>query len=293
MAGVMYQFSWELKKACKRMFRYLLGYLLALFFLFLFYKLQKESIISLCAKLYELPDEVLGFLGLRSKPDFLQGYAWLTYLLQVFRIAAVVFAMHLGVESMVGWEEKRLAVFFLSQPKSRFQAWWKKQAAGILTLLVSNIILALVETLFVYWISITVYRMRIREIFADIAGLHFQMFLIQMIFFLLMGGAALWFYKKRHAGDLIFYFTILSFLVNVWGEILDFAGFVMESLMGLQVQNVMASLNKLRVIEKASLFWWLSPMEPRQFSVIGTGIILFVVVLGNWLLFWRREIIEE
>lgn len=292
MADVMYQFGWELNKVCKRTVRYLTVFLLALFFLFLFYKLQKEAIVNFSRKLYELPEQVLGFLGLRTQPDFLRGYAWLTYLLQLFQIGFVVFSMYLGVFCMTGWEENRLSVFFLTKPSSRFQAWWKKQAAGLLALLFSNAVLVLAETLLVYWVSITVFRMRIGEICGDIAMIHLRLFLIQALLFFLMGGASLLFSKKSHAANLIFYFTILSFLLTVWEEILNFSGFIMKELMHQQPGAVMGLLKKLCVLEKISVFSWLSTMEPRTFSVLFSVLCLIGAVLFNWFLFWRREFWE-
>lgn len=292
MADVMYQFSWEWKRIWEKTIRYLAVFLLSLFFLFLFYKLQKEAIVNFSRKLYELPVPVLGFLGLRTQPDFLQGYVWLTYLLQVFQIGSVVFAMYLGVFCMTGWEENRLAVFFLTQPSSRFRAWWKKQAAGLLGLLLSNAVLVLAETLLVYWVSILVFRMRIGNIFGDIAHIHLRLLLIQVLLFFLVGGASLLFSKKSHSANLIFYFTILSFLLAVWREILDFSGFIMKELMHRQSGTVMAVLKKLSVLEQVSFFSWLSPLEPRSFSLLFSVLCLAGAVLLNWALFWRRDIRE-
>lgn len=293
MADVMYQFSWELKKACRRTLRFLAGFLLLLFFFFLFYKLQKEAIVSFSRKLYELPEQVLGFLGLKAQPDFLRGSAWLAYLLQPFQIGAVVFAMYLGVFCMTGWEENRLSVFFLAKPFSRFQAWWKKQAAGLLALLVCNMVLVLAETAFVYWVSITVFRIRILEIFRDIAQMHLRLFLIQTLLFFLIGGASLLFSKKRQSANLIFYFTIFSFLLAVWQEILDFTGFIMKELLHRQPGAVIALLKKLCVLEKASVFSWLSTMEPQAFSVLLSALCLIGAALGNWLLFRYKDMREE
>ncbi len=289
----MYQFSWELKKVCRRTVRYLAVFLIALFFFFLFYKLQKEAIVNFSRKLYELPSPVLGFLGLRTQPDFLQGYAWLSWLLQIFQIGSVVFAMYLGVFCMTGWEEKRLSVFFLTMPISRFQAWWKKQAAGLAVLLISNAVLVIIETLFVYWVSITVFRMRIGSIFGDITGIHLRLFLVQALLFFLIGGLSLLFSKKSGPANLIFYFTIFSFLLAIWREILDFSGFIMKELLHRQPGAVMAVLKKLSVLERISVFSWLSPMEPQTVPTILGILLLAGAAVLNWVLFWCRDIRED
>lgn len=288
----MYQFSWELRKICRRTIRYLAVFLTALFFFFLFYKLQKEAIVNFSRKLYELPASVLGFLGLKSQPDFLHGYTWLVYLLQVFQIGSALFAMYLGVFCMTGWEENRLSVFFLTKPVSRFQSWWKKQAAGLLALLVSNVVLVLAETLFVYWVSITIFRMRIWEIAGDILAVHLRLFFIQTLLFFLVGGLSLLFSKKSQSANLIFYTAVLSFLLAVWKEILDFSGFVMKELMHRQPGTILTFLKKLSVLEKVSFFSWLNPIDPQMIPMLPGILLLTGAALLNWMLFLHRDIRE-
>lgn len=292
MADVMYQFSWELRKVCRKTVRYLAVFLAALFFFFLFYKLQKEAIVNFSRKLYELPAPVLGFLGLKTQPDFLQGYAWLTWLLQTFQIGSVVFAMYLGIFCMTGWEENRLSVFFLTKPASRFQTWWRKQAAGLFGLLLSNVVLVLAETMLVYWVSITVFRMRIGQISGDILTVHFRLFLVQALLFFLTGGISLLFSKKSQQANLVFYVTVLSFLLAVWREILDFSGFIMKELMHHQSGEVLVFLKKLSLLEGVSFFSWINPVEPRMVPVFPGVLLLTGAVLLNLILFLRRDIRE-